>query len=99
MPAATPDHHVLMQIAWGDHQVANITAFDVARTIGAKSVGGPATSNGSAAANRCSPAGCATTSPAKMPTTRSMELLLRTPPRRCGTSRRSPTIPSTAPRS
>ncbi|HYA67916.1 MAG TPA: hypothetical protein VED63_04195, partial [Acidimicrobiales bacterium] len=34
-----PDHHVLMQIAWGDHQVANITAFDEARTIGAESVG------------------------------------------------------------
>jgi hypothetical protein len=40
-----PDHHVLMQIAWGDHQVANITAFDEARTIGAESVGGPATSD------------------------------------------------------
>jgi len=34
-----PDHHVLMEIAWGDHQVANITAFDEARTIGAESVG------------------------------------------------------------
>jgi hypothetical protein len=31
----TPDHHVLMQMAWGDHQVANITAEDEARTIGA----------------------------------------------------------------
>jgi hypothetical protein len=40
-----PDHHVLMQIAWGDHQVANFTAFDEARTIGAEAVGGPATSN------------------------------------------------------
>ena len=37
----TPDHHVLMQIAWGDHQVANITAEDEARTIGARSVGPP----------------------------------------------------------
>jgi len=44
-PHATPDHHVLMQVAWGDHQVANITAFDEARTIGAEAVGGPATSN------------------------------------------------------
>ncbi len=44
-PAGTPDHHVLMQIAWGDHQVANFTAFDEARTIGAESVGGPSTSN------------------------------------------------------
>lgn len=40
-----PDHHVLMQIAWGDHQVANFTAFDEARTIGAAAVGGSATSN------------------------------------------------------
>ena len=40
-----PDHHVLMQIAWGDHQVANFTAFDEARTIGAASVGGSATTN------------------------------------------------------
>lgn len=37
--AAGPDHHVLMQIGWGDHQVANFTAFDEARTIGAQSVG------------------------------------------------------------
>jgi hypothetical protein len=44
-PVATPDHHVLFQIAWGDHQVANITAFDEARTIGARAVGRPATSN------------------------------------------------------
>jgi hypothetical protein len=44
-PVATPDHHVLMQVAWGDHQVANMTAFDEARTIGARAVGGPATSN------------------------------------------------------
>ena len=44
-PVGTPDHHVLMQIAWGDHQVANLTAFDEARTIGARAVGGPATSN------------------------------------------------------
>ena len=34
----TPDHRVLMQIAWGDHQVANITAEDEARTIGAGGV-------------------------------------------------------------
>jgi hypothetical protein len=34
-----------MQIAWGDHQVANFTAFDEARTIGAAAVGGSATSN------------------------------------------------------
>ncbi|HWA67826.1 MAG TPA: hypothetical protein VG899_15800 [Mycobacteriales bacterium] len=44
-PIATPDHHVLLQVAWGDHQVANITAFDEARTIGARAVGMPATSN------------------------------------------------------
>jgi hypothetical protein len=44
-PTATPDHHVLMQVAWGDHQVANITAFDEARTIGARAVGLPATSD------------------------------------------------------
>ena len=31
----TPDHRVLMQVAWGDHQVANVTAEDEARTIGA----------------------------------------------------------------
>ena len=37
----TPDHHVLMQIAWGDHQVANITAEDEARTIGAASISPP----------------------------------------------------------
>jgi hypothetical protein len=40
-----PDHHVLIQIGWGDHQVANFTAFDEARTIGAEAVGGPADSN------------------------------------------------------
>jgi hypothetical protein len=33
--ANTPDHHVLMQIGLGDHQVANITAETEARTIGA----------------------------------------------------------------
>jgi hypothetical protein len=44
-PAGTPDHHVLLQLGWGDHQVANITAFDEARTIGARAVGMPATSN------------------------------------------------------
>ena len=32
---ATPTHHVLMQVAYGDHQVANITAETEARTIGA----------------------------------------------------------------
>jgi hypothetical protein len=31
----TPAHEVLMQIGYGDHQVANITAEDEARTIGA----------------------------------------------------------------
>ena len=31
----TPQHHVLLQAAYGDHQVANITAEDEARTIGA----------------------------------------------------------------
>ena len=31
----TPPHQVLMQVAWGDHQVANVTAEDEARTIGA----------------------------------------------------------------
>ena len=31
----TPAHEVLLQVAWGDHQVANITAEDEARTIGA----------------------------------------------------------------
>ena len=31
----TPSHHVLMQMAYGDHQVANITAETEARTIGA----------------------------------------------------------------
>jgi hypothetical protein len=31
----TPAHHVLMQVAYGDHQVANITAETEARTIGA----------------------------------------------------------------
>ena len=30
---ATPDHHVLLQVAYGDHQVANITAETEARTI------------------------------------------------------------------
>jgi hypothetical protein len=31
----TPAHNVLLQVAYGDHQVANITAEDEARTIGA----------------------------------------------------------------
>lgn len=34
----TPEHHVLMHVAIGDHQVANITAEIEARTIGAKVV-------------------------------------------------------------
>jgi hypothetical protein len=41
----TPDHHVLLQVAWGDHQVANITAFTEARTIGAVGIQPPLTSN------------------------------------------------------
>jgi len=32
----TPGHHVLLQPAYGDHQVANITAETEARTIGAR---------------------------------------------------------------
>jgi hypothetical protein len=32
----TPSHEVLMQIAWGDHQVSNWAAQIEARTIGAK---------------------------------------------------------------
>jgi hypothetical protein len=32
----TPAHHVLLQVAYGDHQVANITAETEARTIGAR---------------------------------------------------------------
>ena len=32
----TPDHTVLLQVAYGDHQVANITAETEARTIGAR---------------------------------------------------------------
>jgi hypothetical protein len=34
----TPPHHVLMQMAWGDHQVSNIEAETEARTIDAKLV-------------------------------------------------------------
>jgi hypothetical protein len=34
----TPDHHVLLQMAWGDHQVANITAETEARTIGGAAI-------------------------------------------------------------
>jgi hypothetical protein len=34
----TPVHHVLMQMAWGDHQVSNIEAETEARTIGARLV-------------------------------------------------------------
>ncbi|MHB8572972.1 MAG: hypothetical protein ACYDAY_08460 [Candidatus Dormibacteria bacterium] len=32
----TPSHHVLLQLSYGDHQVANITAETEARTIGAE---------------------------------------------------------------
>jgi hypothetical protein len=32
----TPEHHVLLQAAYGDHQVSNVTAEVEARTIGAK---------------------------------------------------------------
>jgi hypothetical protein len=32
----TPAHHVLMQMAWGDHQVTNIEAETEARTMGAE---------------------------------------------------------------
>src|SRR4051794_30726000 len=35
---ATPSHHVLLQVAYGDHQVANIQAETEARTIGAAGV-------------------------------------------------------------
>jgi hypothetical protein len=35
---ATPTHHVLLQLAYGDHQVANVTAETEARTIGAAGV-------------------------------------------------------------
>jgi hypothetical protein len=35
---ATPSHHALLQIAYGDHQVANVTAEAEARTIGAAGV-------------------------------------------------------------
>ena len=35
---ATPTHHVLLQVAYGDHQVANVTAETEARTIGAAGV-------------------------------------------------------------
>lgn len=34
----TPTHDILLQLAYGDHQVANITAEDEARTIGAHGV-------------------------------------------------------------
>src|SRR5438132_5986509 len=47
----TPDHHVLMQVAWGDHQVANITAEDEARTIGAASIDPPLVSSRLSGAN------------------------------------------------
>jgi hypothetical protein len=33
--AGTPSHHVLLQMAWGDHQVTNIEAETEARTLGA----------------------------------------------------------------
>ena len=32
----TPAHHVLMHVAFGDHQVADVTALIMARTIGAR---------------------------------------------------------------
>lgn len=34
----TPDHQALMQVAWGDHQVTDVTAEDEARTIGAGAI-------------------------------------------------------------
>ncbi len=34
----TPRHHVLLQMAWGDHQVSNIEAETEARTVGARLV-------------------------------------------------------------
>jgi hypothetical protein len=34
----TPGHHVLLQVGYGDHQVANITAETEARTIGAAGI-------------------------------------------------------------
>jgi hypothetical protein len=37
----TPTHEVLLQAGWGDHQVANITAFTEARTIGAVGMNPP----------------------------------------------------------
>ncbi|HET6817437.1 MAG TPA: hypothetical protein VFH66_09475 [Mycobacteriales bacterium] len=37
----TPTHEVLLQAGWGDHQVANITAFTEARTIGAVGMSPP----------------------------------------------------------
>jgi hypothetical protein len=41
----TPSHQVLLQLAYGDHQVANITAEDEARTIGASGLYPPLTSH------------------------------------------------------
>ncbi len=38
---ATPTHKVLLQLGYGDHQVANITAETEARTIGARAVSTP----------------------------------------------------------
>ena len=32
----TPPHHVLLQLAYGDHQVSNLAAEIEARTIGAR---------------------------------------------------------------
>ncbi len=37
----TPSHEVLLQVAWGDHQVANITAFTEARTLDAVGLNPP----------------------------------------------------------
>ena len=45
----TPHHDVLLQVAWGDHQVANITAFTEARTIDAVGLRPPLTDNGNRA--------------------------------------------------
>lgn len=34
----TPDHHVMLHVAFGDHQVANVAAETEARTIGARAI-------------------------------------------------------------
>jgi hypothetical protein len=38
----TPDHQVMLQVAWSDHQVTNVAAEVMARTIGAPIMEGPA---------------------------------------------------------